>query len=348
MQSLTNNEVKLIALISLRGFSKNKARIKSMYPNSRVIPMFPKHKNWRLNKVLIRLATGRKAGSIAITRGIFANQLVRDIGGFKAIVFDGRGAYAPEFSEYLGDGHVSEDIATLEHDAVHHSDFRLAVSNALVDYWRTEFQYNGSNHVVVPCTLNETAFEISESGYNEARRKFGFREHDVVYVYSGSVAGWQSLEMMDEFCSKVLRDDAQAHFIFMSQLNLEDLKSFETYPDRIHKLWVDPSEVKSVLLCGDYGVMIRERTITNQVASPTKFAEYLLAGLKVITTPQLGDYSQLVEQQNLGFLYDEQKELLKLEKVSFKEKTRLNQFAIDTFTKQAYKANYLKIIGLHG
>jgi hypothetical protein len=42
----------------------------------------------------------------------------------------------------------------------------------------------------------------------------------------------------------------------------------------------------------------------NNVASPTKFAEYMLAGLPTIISPGVGDYTEFVTEKKLGFVVD--------------------------------------------
>ena len=227
---------------------------------------------------------------------------------------------------------------------MHESDICLAVSNALVDHWIKEYNYENDNHVVVPCTLNETEFSLNEEKIRAARKKYGFTDQDVVYVYSGSIAGWQSGKMMDEYCFQVLAANTNAHFVFLSKFDLNQFESYNRFEDRIKQFWVSPEEVKNLLLCGDYGILIREQSITNKVASPTKFAEYLLAGLKVIISPNLGDYSDLVKEENLGEIFKEEKGTLIHDKLTFEEKKKLNRFAIDNFTKSVFKNEYRKII----
>jgi hypothetical protein len=347
LQSITEEDVKLVSLISIRSYWKNRKKIRSMYVNAMVLPMFPKHKNWRKNRILLNLFLTKKKTATIICRGIFSNQLVRSSGNYKAVVFDGRGAYAAEFNEYLGKGHVNDDIAKLEKEAIQKSDFRLAVSNALVEHWQKEYNYKTNEHVVVPCTLNETEFDLDAQEITNARGKHGFAPTDVVYIYSGSIAGWQSVEMMDTYCSRVLAANENAHFIFLSKFDITKFDAFGKFSNRMKQFWVDPDDVRELLLCGDYGVMIRECTITNKVASPTKFAEYLLAGLKVITTPDLGDYSAMVAEEHVGVIFTEQNPLLILEKLTFEEKKKLNRFAINNFTKSVYELEYRKIIGLN-
>ena len=47
------------------------------------------------------------------------------------------------------------------------------------------------------------------------------------------------------------------------------------YPNRIVCKWCSNEEVIQMITMGDYGLIIRENSITNYVASPVKFAEYL-------------------------------------------------------------------------
>ena len=60
------------------------------------------------------------------------------------------------------------------------------------------------------------------------------------------------------------------------------------FPNRIAVKFVDPSEVFCWLSAGDYGLLIRDKSVTNSCASPTKYAEYLLAGLRVISNKTTG------------------------------------------------------------
>ena len=55
---------------------------------------------------------------------------------------------------------------------------------------------------------------------------------------------------------------------------------------------------------GDVGLLLRDDLPVNRVASPTKFAEYCLCGLPVLTTPYVGDFSEYVRQFSLGYQVD--------------------------------------------
>ena len=58
------------------------------------------------------------------------------------------------------------------------------------------------------------------------------------------------------------------------------------------------------LSAADFGLLLRENNIVNNVASPTKFAEYLMAGLPVIISNGIGDFSYFVRFKNVGICID--------------------------------------------
>ncbi len=72
------------------------------------------------------------------------------------------------------------------------------------------------------------------------------------------------------------------------------------YPSQVKALWVDHKEVIDYLFMSDYGLLIREQSVTNKVASPVKFAEYLSCGLPVLISENLGDYTSFVKANGCG------------------------------------------------
>ena len=53
---------------------------------------------------------------------------------------------------------------------------------------------------------------------------------------------------------------------------------------------VKQNEVNDYLNAADYAIMIRKKDLTNKTASPTKFSEYCLTGLNVITNSSVIDF----------------------------------------------------------
>lgn len=341
--------LRLVALISIRGFSANKKRIKSKLPDAIVLPMIPKHSNWRMNKQLLNVLFLFIGKQNIWARGIFATTLALDLkknGYVKKVVFDGRGAYAAEFREYLHKTvHVKEDVAALEKEAVQKSDFRLAVSQRLVDHWKEAYNYSSHDHVVIPCTLSdERAASVAAPEERAAFKKsLGFHEDDVVIVYSGSAADWQSMNLLNDFMLAHFPVNEKLKLLLLTTASVQHLEIGKQYSNRITQQWVSPGEVIRFLQTSDYGFLIREPAVTNLVSSPTKFAEYLDAGLNILISPEIGDFSTFVRANNCGIVIDDLKKIVNFKKTTEEERKANHQLALTAFSKETYREQYQKL-----
>lgn len=339
-------DVQLIAFISLRGFGTNKKRLKKEFPGAIVLPMVPKARNWKLNKFLLGQFIRKIDPAVIVGRGAFATALAFNFRKNRKVCFDGRGAYYAELNEYnvVPDEKVKREIQSLERNVVLESDFRVAVSQQLVEYWKENFNYSGGKHVVIPCTLNSGGAQtgtLTEQAM--IREKFGYDPTDVIIVYSGSAAGWQSLKMLDDALLPAFKLVGNLKLLLLVHDVPEDFQLMKLYPARVKKAWLKPEEVMKTIVCCDYGWLVREKSETNRVASPVKFAEYLAAGLHVIISPGLGDYPGFVTQHNAGFVWEGNTALM-FSPVAPDEKKRMTALARQFFTKEVYKDQYLRLL----
>lgn len=343
--------VQLVSIISIRNYLLNRRKIKSELHDAIVLPMVPKLRNWKLNFYLLVLFFLFRNEKKVIARGPFAVSIalwLKKMGLVKWVCFDARGAYDAELNEYdvVNDDKIKKDIFNIEKNAIINSDFRIAVSNELVNYWMEKFGYNVERHVVIPCTLNSNLFKTlpTESIINEKRKELGFTEEDIVLVYSGSSAGWQSLKLADEFLYNLMTQNKNVKVLFLVKSLPENMKIVNRFKNRIVFQWLQEDIVPIILSCCDYGILIREKSITNKVASPVKFAEYLSCGLKIIISEEVGDYSDFVKIHNCGFIFKEIHHSYDLERVRYKEKNIFNQLALEKFSKLTFESNYRKIL----
>ena len=269
---------------------------------------------------------------------------MRERGLTKRVCFDGRGAYAAEWEEYriIDDDALIAQFRPLENEAVNKSDMRLAVSHALVAHWRERYGYSGNAHVVVPCTLGNRVHVSSSRGVDPLGRLT--MPTGVRVVYSGSTAGWQSFGLLERMLTHVLDAQPEATVLFLSKRDEHNAQLEQRYPGRVEVKWLEHSQVQAALNACDYGIMLREDTITNRVASPTKFAEYLRSGLRVIASEGLGDFSGLVKEERLGVVLDKSGEVPRLEPTPKQERDRLKALAEARFTKGAYGNEYLALL----
>lgn len=65
-----------------------------------------------------------------------------------------------------------------------------------------------------------------------------------------------------------------------------------------------PEEVPSAFQAGDVGLSLCVSSFSKTASTPTRFAEYLAAGMPVIVTPGIGDLVTIVEQHEVGVVLD--------------------------------------------
>ncbi len=345
-----NAQIRLVSFISLHNFSHNRQKIKREMPSAIVLPMLPRMTSFGFNTLMLFFVLLFLNQRSVIARNVLAARIalrLKSILKLK-VCFDGRGAIAAEWNEYqvVPLQEWKNSIHTWEKSVVLNADFRIAVSEELVKYWNERYGYSENKHVVIPCTLN-TSFRpeiLKQEEIENARKKMKFNADDIILVYSGSTAGWQSFDLLQGFLQKIINKNKNIKVLFLSEKdkNVDQLKT--EFPDKIFQTFVKHSEVSGILKSCDIGILIREKSVTNQVASPTKFAEYLSAGLPVIISEGIGDYTSFVKQNDCGWVLDESP--LQMNRLNISERNRLLQLVNDHFTKKSHNASYTNLIQL--
>lgn len=345
LNTLGGSRVRLVALVSGRGFFRTRRAIKAHSASAWVVPMVPTMRRWKHNTRWLAWTCRllRPAGIIA--RGPFATWMalrMRDRSLTRRVCFDGRGAYAAEWEEYriIDDNALIAQLRPLEEEAVNASDFRIAVSEALVAHWRERYGYTGDAHAVIPCTLGSA--HVRRAAGDGERQALGYGPQDVVLAYAGSTAGWQSFALLERALSGILDRQPEARMLFLSRADPHIDGLAARYPGRVRALWVEAERVPAVLEACDVGILVREPSLTNRVASPTKFAEYLQAGLPVLISARLGDFSAQVEREHLGQVVTDGP--VRVTRPSSEERRRLQHHARTHFTKPAFDPAYRALL----
>ena len=342
----SKHPIKQISFISLRGFFKSRSTIKKWNSNAIVLPMVPRLSNWKLNCVLLTLTLFiiNKQGFL-IGRGVFATNLLLLVKGKKnTVVYDGRGALWAEAEEYqVYQGVLSNQaIFELEKKAVLASDKKIAVSNKLVEYWIQEFAYDQDAHTVIPCSYSPADKTPSQN----LKSTVGWNSEDVVFIYSGSLEGWQGLGELGEIFKDLLSPNPKYKLLLLARESATSIELEKQYPNQVKRKWLAPEEVSSYLSMGDYGLLLRPESVTNKVASPVKFAEYVGAGLKVLISPNIGDFSGFTKENNLGYIIKLPSEISEVEISSNLDKDRISALADQEFSKEnsVIVSKYLSLV----
>lgn len=335
-----NINIRLISFVSIRFYFSEKRKIKKYYNPTLVIPIFFMLKYWSFSRFILFFLLYKS--QIVFCRGIFSANLALISKRKKCkIIYDGRGAINAEQNEYgvYNNTGLENKIQTLEKRAVLNTDYRISVSTKLLKYWQNEYGYNTNNHVIIPsCSSKKLTFKNNLVD-------FSFSKKDIIIVFSGSTSKWHSFSIMISHFEIFLKKNKNVKVLILSKLNnlISDLQS--RYPNRVIVKWVPPENISSLLSLADYGYVFREQSVTNQVASPVKVAEYLSCGLKVLISKNLGDYSEIIEKNDLGLVIRDNNSF-QLEKVNKSEKEKIINFYNTNFSLYSNKISqcYLKLI----
>lgn len=120
-----------------------------------------------------------------------------------------------------------------------------------------------------------------------------------IFVYAGVLGGYY---LIDEMAALIANADAfglvltQGPTAAMSEaLERAGVREYRV-------LQVVPDDVPKYLRAADVGLLLIRRSYARQAMSPTKFAEYLAAGLPVIATTGIGDLDTVIPEARVGAL----------------------------------------------
>ena len=271
------------------------------------------------------------------------------------LVYEARGTVTVEYKYSVDAGRISarrEWIVRLREKLVlKYSDLVIVVSQKQKDFFAKEYGAVVANKMlVIPGAADALKFYYSEGLRATVRQRMGL-EGKTVFLYSGRLdKPWQiprevfrtfkhiHAHVPDTFFIILTPDKDIAEQLF-SQHDISNPSFMITY--------VRLTEINDYLNATDYGILFRENLPINNLASPTKFAEYVLAGLKVIISEGVGDFSGFVQEHDCGqvvslvdgaFDVDTQK----LSPYTSEERERISKLGHDLLSTQVFKVKLRK------
>jgi glycosyltransferase involved in cell wall biosynthesis len=154
---------------------------------------------------------------------------------------------------------------------------------------------------VIPCCVDAQRFAAA------TRANLGLSNR-VVYVYTGALGGYYLVDETAALLAAARRADPRTFALIVTQSApgeiVAALQREGFTPGDYRVLSVAPEDVPRYLQASDVAVSLIRTSFARQASSPTKFAEYLAAGLPVISTADIGDLDAQIAEHRVGVLID--------------------------------------------
>jgi len=156
---------------------------------------------------------------------------------------------------------------------------------------------------VIPCTASEDVFFFNECLRTQLRERLGYAADHRVFVFSGGMQRYQCVDLTVEVFRKLAAENPTARLLIITPHVPTAIRSLQfRHQGLVRVIEASYHEVNSYLNAADAGFLLREKSRLNEVASPTKFAEYCLTGLPVIMQNTVKDAFEMA--RSLGNLIE--------------------------------------------
>lgn len=200
------------------------------------------------------------------------------------------------------------------------NNFRLVdgcfvVTNSLERYLRERYEIRSETMFFkVPCATSTDIISDTEYKKNREiyRAKYNIGNDELIFIYSGGISSWQCVNETIDLYEKIAAGlDRESRMLIFSH-NIDSIRNKIIGDKRIITDSYLPEELSKALCAGDFAFLLRKDCLTNNVAFPNKFLEYVQSGMKIITTPYVYEIRDQVQENELGYIYNFQQDITDL------------------------------------
>lgn len=233
-------------------------------------------------------------------------------------------------------------LSFMEKYVLKHCKLLLMVSVEMLDHYEKKYKLLlRDKTIIMPC-FNEN--EIVESAFIDEKYKTN------TFLYVGGMAKWQCFEQIVQVYKKIEDIDPSSMFYVYTfdkrtAENIIKTNNIKNYSVE----YVRKEELSEKIKGIKYGFVLRENCTVNNVATPTKFSNYIANGIIPIYSSALKSFSKVALENEVGIICDLDDLELGIKNIS--EHLRKNISAIDikdkcrTIFKTYYnQKEYVKII----
>jgi len=184
------------------------------------------------------------------------------------------------------------------------SDLNIFVSDAMHQHFKLKYAFPEAPHRVIPCCVQQKSFVEGSPDVSPFAP-----ENSKIVGYLGTLVAWQCVSEMFRLFGDLYKADSSFFFSILAPEN-DHVKAKKYFlnagiPTSRYMIKQAPhGEVPQWIRHWDIGVLLRHDDPVNRVASPTKFGEYLAAGLPVLLTECIGDFGCGATEEGVALAID--------------------------------------------
>ena len=170
-------------------------------------------------------------------------------------------------------------------------------------------RFNTQKIHFIPTGYNVKNFYPDAKLRETVRNKLGLNEKNVL-VYSGNLFySWQNIAQTLQLFKLLYEKNSSNFLLLLVRAQDEGIAKHFAKKYAVDSKYylifsVNNDEMNSYLNAADIGILLRQDEALNRYAAPGKMGEYLSSGLKIISTPYVGFYSDKLIDQNFFFSVD--------------------------------------------
>jgi len=165
----------------------------------------------------------------------------------------------------------------------------FVVSDEMISFYEKKYKIKiREKSLIIPCyndKINEEAFKVNKKYLNPT------------FAYVGSLSKWQCFDKIVELYKKI-NEIIPSSKLYVYTKSVDEAKKILD-SNNVYNYCVEcikPEEVNTKLANIKYGFIIRDNIAVNNVATPTKFVNYLSAGVIPIISKCIKSYDRIAKE----------------------------------------------------
>ena len=208
------------------------------------------------------------------------------IKGYRNLITWYQGA-APEERAMQGNSKINQYLnAFLEWFSLRKSKYNIFVSNAIREHFEYKYHVDlSSNHYTICPCFNE--YNVSKNCFEkDAKKPYSF-------VYSGGLGAWQCFEQTLRVYKIIKSNIPESTFsVFTFEVEKARKIANECGLFDVDVKYVNKEDMNNALKPFMYGFVLREESVVNKVATPTKLSNYVSNGVIPICSSVISDFTK--------------------------------------------------------